>query len=458
MFNIVILPTRGAARHTTKKAVRSLGYLIYQVIGWTTLIVAVPFFLPSFLAGKHRDEIRQRLGFYKKNILPHDGGQPRIWLHAASVGEVQVARALIDEIKRLLPDAACIVSTMTRQGQAVARQQLGAETRCIFAPLDLGAIADRALAAIQPDIYVCLETELWPAMLRRARQRRIQLVLLNGRLSERSSRRYAWIPGLIRKTLAGFAALAAITPRDAERFRSLGAIGERVTVTGNAKYDLAATREDNGLTASYRSALQLPKTAPVWVAGSTHTGEEALLIPVYRALKERLPDLIWIVAPRHLRRIAEIETLFREQGIGFDRRSTVANAGRAHDVILVDTMGELASMYAVATYIFCGGSLVERGGHNLFEAAMWGKPVLYGPSMKDFADAKALLEEAGAGFPISSAQEIIKRILDWAAHPEQYQQTAHLARAAALAQQGAAWRQAILIKQVINSSTQHTHR
>lgn len=441
------MPERGAWAAPKKKVVTSLSYLLYQLIGWFLLLAAAPFFLPSYLPKARREELRQRLGLLDPDRLPQ-GGKPRLWLHAASVGEVQAARALIEEIKRLFPEAVLIVSTVARQGQNVARQQLGDSTYCIFAPLDLGLFTARALKTIRPDLYVCLETELWPTILRQAEAQGCQLALLNGRLSERSQQRYRLVGGLIEQTLRRFAAIGAIGPADAERFRNLGAPSERVTITGNAKYDLAAAQPAENPAARYRAALHLPTTAPVWVAGSTHGNEEAQLIGAYRTLKRKLPGLIWIVAPRHLQRLPEIEALFKAEGLGFDRRSAIGSH-RNHDVILVDTMGELAGLYAAADYIFCGGSLVERGGHNLFEAAVWGKPVLYGPSMKDFAEAKALLEEAGGGFPVANAAEIASRILDWVAMPEKYTVAAEKARAAVLHQQGAAKRQAQLLRALL---------
>lgn len=445
------MPERGAWAAPKKKVVTSLSYLLYQLIGWFLLLAAAPFFFPTYLPTSRREELRQRLGLYRQELLPR-GGKPRIWLHAASVGEVQAARALIGEIKTLLPEAMVIVSTMTRQGQNIARQQLGDTAHCLFAPLDLGLFTARALKTIQPDLYVCLETELWPAILRQAEARGCTLALLNGRLSERSERRYRLIGGLIAQTLRRFGAIATIGPADAKRFRSLGAPGERVRVSGNAKYDLAAGQPGENPAGRYRTELQLAAATPVWVAGSTHSGEEAQLIGAYRTLKKELPGLVWIVAPRHLQRLAEIEALFRNEGVDFDRRSTVASQGRGHDVILVDTMGELAGLYAVADYVFCGGSLVERGGHNVFEAAVWGKPVLYGPSMKDFSEAKALLEEAGGGFPVTHPAEIARQILLWAARPEEYAAAATKARNAALAQQGAARRQAQLLQTLIAAS------
>jgi 3-deoxy-D-manno-octulosonic-acid transferase len=286
-------------------------------------------------------------------------------------------------------------------------------------------------------------------MLRQACRKNIKALLLNGRLSERSLKHYHWVPGLIRETLQNFVGLATISNADADRFIALGAPRDKVMVTGNAKYDLTAVTHGSDPGAGYRQALQLPPASLVWVAGSTHTGEEAVLAEVYLKLKQQLPALVWVVAPRHLRRLPEIEALFRARGIDFDRRSELVNRERVHDVVLVDTMGELAGLYAAADYIFCGGSLVERGGHNVYEAAVWGRPVIYGPSMKDFADAKALLEETGGGFPVANPAEIGHLILAWARAPERYAVAAEKARVAVLAQQGAAKRQAALVKQLV---------
>ncbi|MCK5436843.1 MAG: 3-deoxy-D-manno-octulosonic acid transferase [Desulfobulbaceae bacterium] len=421
------------------------------------MVVILPFFLLyARLTGRHLAGLGQRLGFLKQLDSASDRS-PRLWLHAASVGEVKAARILISEIRKKLPDAAIIVSTMTEQGQLVARQQLDPEIDCIYAPLDLPVIARRVMRKIRPSVYVCLETELWPNIISQAFRAGVALVLLNGRLSERSFRRYKKVRGLMKEVLVRFSAISAITAGDRKRFTTLGADSERVVVHGNVKHDSIpvsyrsqGTGHEKNLPQSCRNRLGIGDGQTVLVAGSTHKGEESQLIDVFKTVKARVGDLIWVVAPRHLNRIPEIEALFRDHGIRFDRLSNIEDNGRKEEVILVDSMGELAGLYSIATFVFCGGSLVPKGGHNIMEPAAWGRPVFYGPSMKDFADAKELLESVKAGFPISGPDELTRSILNFIERPAEYEAAGQRAREIAMAQQGAARKQVQLIIDCLN--------
>ncbi len=428
-------------------------YTLYQLFGWLFFIVVFPFACVYLgLSGKHRQGLRQRFGHVEDVQLDED--KPvRIWLHAASVGEIQVARALISEIKKQLPEAAIIVSTGRRQGLAVAANQLPADVPCIFAPLDLIGIVNRTLKTIQPTIYVCLETELWPNIIRQAQHHGAKLFLLNGRLSENSYAGYRKVKGFMQDLLSCFTKISVIQGADAKRFRALGADPARIRILGNAKYDQSITQADPNLAKRYRQMLDVHRQQPVLVAGSTHTGEEEMLIEVFRALQQRLPDLVWIIAPRHLRRLTEIEKIFEEQGVATMRLRQVQEQGRSTEVVLVDTMGELAGLYSMATYVFCGGSLVERGGHNVLEAAVWGTPVFYGPHMADFSDAKALLEAEGAGFCVKTTQELANRLLYFIEKPEEYAVAGRGALKVAGRQQGSAQKQVALIKEELHSVT-----
>lgn len=392
----------------------------------------------------------QRLGFLR-NIHGAEDTPLRIWLHAASVGEVQVARALVAEIKRQLPEAALTVSTVTEQGHKVAQSQLGRHVQCIFAPLDLEGIVNRSLQTVRPHIYICLETELWPAVLRQADKHGVRLILLNARLSEGSFRYYKKISGFWQAVLNRFDAIAAIRPNDAERYIALGASPEKVKVYGNAKYDLIAELATPDIKQNYRELFDLLDDETVLVAGSTHTGEEEMLLEVFRSLAATTKNLVWVIAPRHLTRIAEVESLLMANNLEFDRLSTVKNEGRKHNVVLVDTMGDLAGLYSIATYVFCGGSLVPRGGHNILEAAVWGKPVFYGPSMTDFIDAKNLLESSRAAFPITQARGMTEIIRHLEKHPMEYADTCERARQTTLAHLGSAKKQVQLVKEIINT-------
>jgi 3-deoxy-D-manno-octulosonic-acid transferase len=429
-------------------------YTLYQLFGWLFFIAVFPFACVFLgLSGKHRQGLRQRFGRVEDVQLDED--KPvRIWLHASSVGEIQVAKALIPEIKRQLPEASIVVSTGNRHGMAVAAQLLPEDVPCFFAPLDLIGIVNRTLETIRPTIYVCLETELWPNMIRQAQQHGAKLFLLNGRLSEKSFAGYRKIKGFMSDLLSCFTKISVIQGGDAKRFRALGADPASIRILGNAKYDQSTTQADPHPAERYRRMLDIHRRQPVLVTGSTHTGEEEMLIEVFRALQQRLPDLVWVVAPRHLRRLTEIEKLFAEQGIATMRLRQVQEQGRGTEVVLVDTMGELAGLYSMATYVFCGGSLVERGGHNVLEAATWGTPVFYGPHMADFSDAKALLEAEGAGFCVKTPRELASRLLYFVERPEEYAVAGRSALKVAGRQQGSAQKQIALIKEDLHSVSQ----
>jgi len=203
---------------------------------------------------------------------------------------------------------------------------------------------------------------------------------------------------------------------------------------------------------TYRSWLDVKHGQPVFVAGSTHTGEEEMLLGVFQDLKKAsgLQDMVWIVAPRHMQRLNEVEGMLKQRRVPYERLSDVKDSGRRTDTILVDSIGDLVGLYSIASYIFCGGSLVERGGHNVMEAAIFGRPVFYGPSMKDFSDAVDLLESAGAGFQVSSPEVLTESILYFMDHPEEYEAAGRRARDIAATQQGAARKQALLVKELLS--------
>jgi len=435
------------------KAVFLLYYRLYQLLGWLVFLAGLlPCFLYIAVSGRYRQGISQRFGFLEKAGLKIDR-RTRIWLHAASVGEVQVARSLVAEFSKVSPGVAIVLSTVTEQGYQVAKNQLGTEVSVVYAPLDLAGIVKKALRSIRPSVYICLETELWPNILHQVYKQGIRLVLLNGRMSERSYRRYRLVRKFMRDLLSKFSLLAVIQPADAERYIGLGADPDKLSIKGNAKYDLAVEHCPEATEVEYRTKLGLSNNQPLLVAGSTHTGEEEMLVDSFLALKATKSgkELIWVVAPRHLNRLQEVTSLFKAKGLVFDRWSEVKERGRETDIVLVDEMGELTNLYSVATYVFCGGSLVPRGGHNIMEAAVCGKPVFYGPNMKDFADAAELLESGRAGFPIGDQHELTESILYFMDHQQEYREAAGRAREIALAQRGSAREQVRLVMNLLET-------
>jgi 3-deoxy-D-manno-octulosonic-acid transferase len=427
-------------------------YGLYQLLGWCAFIVGAPFLLLYiFCTGRYREGLGQRLGFVGSELENHDRAL-RIWLHGASVGEVKLAGLLIKELEAILPEADFVLSTMTEQGMEIARKQVGHKVRCIYAPLDLIGIVDRAIRKIKPTVYICLETELWPALLLQAKRSGCKLVILNGRLGEGSFKRYQLAKRSMKKILACFSMISVIRKSDAKRFIGLGAEPEKIRVLGNAKYDqdmenLAPKSEEQ-----YRHWLNLHPGQSLFVAGSTHTGEEKMLLKVFQDIRKAtgMQDLVWVVAPRHMQRLPEVEEIFRQNQVPFERLSALKSTERKTDTILVDTMGDLTGIYSIASYVFSGGSLVERGGHNIMEAALFGKPVFYGLSMKDFSDAAELLESAGGGFPVKGPEALTESILYFMDHPEEYAIAGRRALEIAATQKGSARKQAQLVKEVLN--------
>ncbi|MCW5209772.1 hypothetical protein VU10_06290, partial [Desulfobulbus sp. US1] len=354
-------------------------YNFYRITGtvlYPLLVMGSPLFerfLPNW-------QLSQRLGRYQEldQSAPASSRTQLIWIHAASVGEVQAARALIAVLVDTLPEAAFFLTTMTRQGRAIARSLLPAQVHCELAPLDVPQAVDRALKLLQPDLYICLETEFWPVMLTKMRKAGVPMLLLNGRISERSFKQYQRIKGTVGAFLAGFSAIGVIGEQDKERFHHLGVPAECIQVCGNMKYDLkydlmpqdpqdpkdlqkSGTNSAEQAEEKYARLLGIQPDDVVFICGSTRTGEEQLLLPVFRRLQEKYSGrLLWILAPRHLERLPEVMALLDRAGLGYELFSQCTQGSQGstkecqENIILLDSMGELARLYAAGHYIFCG--------------------------------------------------------------------------------------------------------
>jgi 3-deoxy-D-manno-octulosonic-acid transferase len=415
--------------------------VLYRIFGRAThallpaLLPAVNIFAPSWEAG-------QRLGNYQRSTAQTAG--PLLWIHAASVGEMQAARALIAALTEKIPGCRFVLTAMTKHGRDAARARMPKTVRCELAPIDTPQAVTAALRTLRPDLYVCLETELWPTMLLETGRAGIPMLLLNGRLSEAAFRRYQRICGFMTDMLRGFAAVGVIRAEDGERYCQLGVEAGRIKVCGNLKYDMpvadaAAVRE------KYQQLLK-PGGKKIFICGSTRSGEEELLLPVYRRLRRETADkLLWIIAPRHLNRLDEVKRLLTQAGLDYELFSDCAAEGRSKDIVLVDSLGELADLYALGEVNFCGGSLVDKGGHNIMEPVRWHRPVLFGPFMHDYQDAADLVLTAGAGFQVHDADELADRLVHLLRDEPLQQQVCQAAERLASSQQGAAQRQADLV-------------
>jgi len=392
------------------------------------------------------------MGEYPPDLLEHISGAPRIWIHAVSVGEVQAALAIIDTLMTLLPESAIILSTTTIQGQEFALRQVqthpgDARVTCIFAPLDFASCTKKALTFIRPDILVFIETEIWPNWLFQARHRGIKTVFANGRISDRSIKFYLSVQSLFRDVLKGVDAFSMINDKDARRIRDLGALSQKIEVNGNAKFDLFNHQTDELLKTEMENRYNLSHMPPVIVAGSMRGAEPELLLDVYAQVIQSIPETVLIMAPRHLSRVGQLEALLKARGLAYDLRTGLSANGkrRRASIVIIDTIGELRNIYSIASIVFCGGSLVPLGGQNIIEPAAWGKPVLYGPSMENFLDAKRLLERSGGGIPVKNSRELTEKAIYLLSHPREAQRIGRLAYESVMSNRGAAQKHAAVI-------------
>lgn len=337
-----------------------------------------------------------------------------IWLHAVSVGESIAAAPLVRELLVRYPDLPITISCMTPTGSERIQAMFGGaeyagRVQHCYLPYDLPWAAARFLERLQPKLAVIMETELWPNHIHQCAKRGIPLALANARLSVRSARGYARFAKLTAPMLAELDLIAVQTRAEAERFRSLGARPECVEVTGSIKFDLHIDPELLSRAVALREQWQA-QVRPIWIAASTHAGEDEIVLAAHRELLKQWPEALLILVPRHPERFNAVFELCQRQGFSTRRRSSGETVVAGDQVLLGDTMGELLFLYALADTAFVGGSLVANGGHNLLEPAALGKPVLSGPHLFNFLDIAAQLRDAGALSEVADAQGLARRV------------------------------------------------
>jgi 3-deoxy-D-manno-octulosonic-acid transferase len=433
-----------------------ISLILYNILSGILFLVGFPFLILYNLAqGKYSNRLVERLGRYPRSFRPNDvltDSKP-IWIHAVSVGEVKAAIALTQRIKEQLPDVPILVSTTTPAGRETAETLLGKEISLIYFPLDFYPCIKRAVNFFRPRAFVAMETELWPNFLFQIDKSGSKLILANGRISDRSFKRYKSFRWLFRPVLEKFKVLMVRDGDDANKLIKLGAIPERVQVLGNIKYDGLLDKAKETLPSMIRERLHLPEDRPVILAGSTRGGEEEVVLAVWRHLKVSFPGLILILVPRHINRCPKIEKLLQKQGTPYQLYSRIITpeGQRKEAVILVDRIGDLFALYSLATLVFCGASLVPKGGQNILEPAAWGKLVFYGPHMDDFKDARLLLEEAGAGIMIRDQEELEKQMAYYLKHPEELEKRGKAGRDILKSQAGLTKKAAEIIAEVIRN-------
>lgn len=393
---------------------------LYNLLQIIMLVLALPVLaLVVFLVPKYRGRTMRRLGFgLAARVRGLPAGRPRIWVHALSVGEVASARALVKGLRVQYPGALLVFSASTGSGLRQAEAVIGASADLIIAfPLDLFWSVNRFVELLAPDLFVLVETDLWPNFLAAIRRRRVKAVLVNGRISAASLARYRHFSSFFAGLFNSFAFLAMQTGAEVDNLADLGVAPGKLLALGNLKYGallegLGEGRDEERFTA----LLGLLRGRTVWVAGSTHSGEEEVVLRAYLAVRQRFPELYLVLAPRDPGRAGELVRLAERFGLRPELRSRPG--GSPGDLLLLDTMGELAGLYACGELAFVGGSLVEERGHNPLEPAGLGRPVLFGPHMEDFAEIAGELLAAGAARCIRDETELAAGISGWLADPE----------------------------------------
>lgn len=427
---------------------------LYNIVLFVAAFFLVPYYgLKIVLTGKYKASIGQKFGVIPRGDVEGMKGSPRIWVHAVSVGEVTAAAPIVSSLRELFPHACIVLSTGTETGQMMARRMVASATSFIYFPLDLPFVVRKVVTMVRPDIFIPVETELWPNFIRICSEKGVRIVMVNGRISPRSFARYAKTDFLWKRVLSLVDRVGMISRTDADRIGNLGMQRDRIHIMGNAKYDgLAARATDTTLKDEIGKRLNVEPGSQVFVAGSTHGGEERIVFAVYRKLLAHYPDLLLILVPRHIERREDILSLAEEEGFTDLITMTEINGGKKRTgerVIVIDVIGELFKVYSLATVVFCGGSLVPRGGQNILEPAAWGNVVLYGPSMEDFTDEKKLLEETGAGITVRDEDELFQEVSALLEQPAGLSRRGDAGKEAVVANMGASRRYAHLVQEVL---------
>jgi 3-deoxy-D-manno-octulosonic-acid transferase len=414
-------------------------YSFYSILTLLVLVVCTPYFLYQAIRhNKYVGSLRQRLGYLPVSF--NLDGEDSIWVHAVSVGEVLAARPVLAELRKRYPHLRLFLSTTTLSGQQLARQSVPDVDGTFYFPFDWAFTVGRTLRVVKPRLFLMVETEIWPNLLRECRRRGIPTMVINGRVSQRSFNRYRLVPGF-RRVLADVTRFCVQSDEVAGRMIALGVDSSNLVVTGSLKFDALQSapvpkRGPERVLRFFRVALN----RPVLMAGSTLRGEEEPVIRAFNRLRATPggQGALLIIAARHPERFAEVERLCRHEGLATVRRTElpIDSEPRA-DAVVLDTIGELAQLYQIATAVFVGGSLVPAGGHNMMEPAVHGKAIVFGPYMHNFEEIAATFVANGAAIKVQNEHELEDTILSLMGDPVRRARLGAAARALVAANRGA---------------------
>lgn len=393
----------------------------------------------------YRQRWSERFGFLPKNIP-----QNCLWVHSVSVGETIAAVPLVKGFQKLHPDVPVVITTMTINGAKQVVSSFGQSVTHVYVPYDLPDAVNRFIDRVRPKMLLIIETELWPNLLHICAQRKIPIFLANARLSERSAKRYAQFKTLVSLMMKNITQAAVQTQIEAQRFISLGLPVERIQVTGTVKFDVVVS--DEIMQKGKQLREQIGADRSVWIAASTHQGEEEIILEAFKLIKQKYPHLLLILVPRHPERAKDVATLCQNanfQIVLFTEQKAITNAV---DIYLTDTIGQLMMQYVAADIAFVGGSLNTTGGHNVLEPAVLGKPVITGPQMFNFVESTQLLKQAGALWQINDATELAGKVIELLQDPAQREQAGKAGQQVIEKNRGAVQKHLQLIEQLFESA------
>jgi len=389
-------------------------HILYNLLALLLVVLAAPVFIIRLIREEgFGQRLRQSFGF-----LPHRDVAPVahkncIWLHAASVGEIVAASPIVKEIRQTFPEKPILVSVVTAAGYTMAKRIILEADSIIFFPLDLPNISHNVVKRIRPSVFLLVETELWPNFLRAARHFSIPVMMVNGRISDKSVKQYRYLHTVLKSMLATVEKFCMQSNIDAQHIIRLGADPKRVVVTGNTKFDQNYTSVTLEEQENIRKEMGFPQNSPILLAGSTHKGEEEFLFKALAKVRESIPNLKLVIAPRDVMRVTEITNLAVSYGFIAKRRTALLEEPDGnHDVVILDTIGELGKIYSVGTVVYVGGSLIAQGGHNILEPAAHGKPIIVGPHMFNFKDTYALFSKRQACITVDDAAALAENIVE----------------------------------------------
>ena len=378
-------------------------FILYDLAFILFALICLPAYL---LKGKLKESLLSRLGFLLKDVDIISRQKP-LWLHAVSVGEVMAARPLIELLRERFPSRKLVISTVTSTGNKVAKSLAKVDDLIIYLPFDISFITRAFVKRINPCYFIAMETEIWPNLISALHSHGVPIFLVNGRISTGSFKGYKIGRFFLEPILEKIDLFCMQTQSDADRIIFLGAPQERVRVIGNTKFDAVKIETDKSLLAR----LSIEQSDKVLVLGSTHEGEEEMLFSHYKKLKEEFPFLKLVIAPRHVERAEKIEKLILSFGMKPVRVSLIKGTPDTKEsIFILDTIGQLASIYSIADIVFVGGSLVKKGGHNIIEPAIFSKPIIFGPFMSNFADIADLFLNDNAAIKINSPEEFYFKV------------------------------------------------